>query len=106
MKAKTATTTSAKQVDANVGSAVVQADVLGKDAGDDHADHPAHAVTGEHVEGVVERASRFPVDREIADDAGHEPDDDAVANGDKSAAGVIATSPTTAPMQAQQGTNR
>ena len=46
------------------------------------ADHAADSVAGENVERVVERRLRFPVDGQVAHDAGEQTDHDALADGD------------------------
>ena len=70
-------------VDEGLGFAVVEAEVLGEDAGRDHAHHAADAVAGEDVEGVIQARLGFPVDGDVADHAGDQADDHALADPDE-----------------------
>ena len=65
------------------GEAVVEQPLVAEDPGGEHPDHPADAVAGEDVERVVEGRLCPEVDGHVADDAGGQADDDALADGDE-----------------------
>jgi hypothetical protein len=71
----------------------------GEQACGERAERPADPMHADHVQRIVDaEAFLDDVDREVADDAGGQADQDRRRDGDEAAAGVIATSPATAPI--------